>query len=229
MNQIVHSREEITEWLMAGDPAIRWQVLRDLLDAPEEHWRAEQARVATNGWGAQLLSHQHSDGRWTARLYGKKWISTTYSMTLLRRIGLPPDPRVLRTCHLFLDEALRPDGGIDLSVTTGRSETCLAGMVLGLVSWFAVDDLRREKLVEYLLNAQLPDGGWNCQRDRTLEVVDPKMLRLMFPPRWRHDILRSLEHAGQTWFEMEQVGRPSRWSTLRCLGVLDWSYPSSTG
>ena len=307
-DQIAGSPGEIIGWLMAGDPAIRWQVLRDLLDAPEEHRRAEQARVSTEGWGARLLTHQDASGRWTARLYGKKWISTTYSMVLLRRLGLPPEPRVLRACQLFLDEGLRPEGGIDLSVTTGRSETCLTGMVLGLVSWFAVDDPRREDLVEYLLNEQLPDGGWNCQRDRgathssfhtttnvleglreyaaakgtrggetqaaesagrefllehrlfrshrTGDVVDPRMLRLSFPPRWRHDILRSLDyfrsanapdnrlsdaidvlvarrrrdrrwplqqrHPGQTWFEMEEVGRPSRWNTLRGLRVLDW-------
>jgi len=294
---------------MEGDPAIRWQAQRDLLRAPDTKWRAEQARVASEGWGTRLVTLQGDDGRWTARLYGKKWTSTTYSMVLLRRMGLPSrDPRALQACQLFLDEGLRPDGGIDLSVTTGRSETCLTGMVLGLSSWFAVDDPRREELVAYLLNEQLPDGGWNCQRDRgathssfhtttnvleglreyatadgsqgdqiltaeaagrefllehhlyrshrTGKVVDPRMLRLSFPPRWRHDILRSLDyfrsadapdrrlgdpidalesrrrpdgrwplqqrHPGQTWFEMEEIGDPSRWNTLRALRVLDW-------
>src|SRR3989304_1575791 len=29
-------------------------------------------------------------------------------------------------------------------------------------------------------------------------------------------------HAGKTFFEMEEVGKPSRWNTLRALRVLKW-------
>jgi hypothetical protein len=237
----------VLDWLLAGDPAIRWQVMRDLLGEPVAVWQDEQARVATEGWGARLLAHRDDTGRWTPRLYGKKWISTTYSMLLLRQLGLPPhDPRARASCLLFLDEGLWSDGGINVSVTQRRSETCVTGFVLGLLSWFRVDDVRRELLVDYLLREQMPDGGWNCERDRgavhssfhttadvleglrdyadaydphrsevfeaesrgrefllvhrlyrshhTGSVVDPKMLRLSFPPRWHYDILRGLDY-----------------------------------
>lgn len=124
--------EQTLSWLMAGDPAIRWQVMRDLLEQPAEAWQAEQARIAHEGWGARLLEFQDEDGRWTPRLYGYKWISTTYSLVLLRRMGLPPgDPRGLRSCELFLEEGVYTDGGIDLSTAQKRSEMCLTGMVLG--------------------------------------------------------------------------------------------------
>lgn len=237
----------VVDWLLEGDPAIRWQVMRDLLDAPKSSWRPEQARVATEGWGARLLAHRDEGGRWTPRLYGRKWISTTYTLVLLRQLGLPgSDPRAQASCRLYLDEALWRDGGINVTVSVPRSETCVTGMALGLLSWFNVDDPRRELLVGYLLHEQMPDGGWNCQRcmgashssfhttinvleglrdyataggprhletviaeergrdfllrhhllrsHRTGEVVDPKMLRPTFPPRWRYDVLRSLDH-----------------------------------
>ena len=45
----------VTEWLLDSDPAIRWQVMRDLLDEPAEVVATERARVATEGWGARLL------------------------------------------------------------------------------------------------------------------------------------------------------------------------------
>jgi hypothetical protein len=38
-------------WLLDGDPAIRWQVLRDLTDAPAGEVAAERARVEYDGWG----------------------------------------------------------------------------------------------------------------------------------------------------------------------------------
>ena len=52
----------VIDWLLRSDPAIRWQVMRDLLDASEAEWRAERAKVETEGWGARLLSHQDTDG-----------------------------------------------------------------------------------------------------------------------------------------------------------------------
>lgn len=163
----VDAESGVRGWLLAGDPAIRWQVMRDMLDEPEPGWRAERARVATEGWGARLLAHRDDAGRWTPRLYGKKWISMTYSLILLRELGLPPgDPRAVASCLLFFDEALWRDGGINVTASRRRSETCITGFVLGLVSWFAVEDVRRERLVRYLLDEQMPDGGWNCLRHR---------------------------------------------------------------
>ena len=52
------------DWLLDSDPSIRWQVMRDLLDAPEPEWRAERAKVETEGWGARLLACQDEDGQW---------------------------------------------------------------------------------------------------------------------------------------------------------------------
>jgi hypothetical protein len=86
---------------------------------------------------------------------------------LLRQFGLPgDDPRARDSCRLFLDEGLAEDGGIDLSATQHRSETCITGFALTLLSWFGVTDPRRERLVDFLLHQQMADGGWNCQRDR---------------------------------------------------------------
>ncbi|HEY7626768.1 MAG TPA: hypothetical protein VH761_06865, partial [Ilumatobacteraceae bacterium] len=154
----------VVDWLLHGDPAVRWQVMRDLLDAPDDVWMPEQRRVATEGWGQRLLAHRDASGRWTPRLYGRKWISTTYTLMLLRQLGLPgDDPRAQASTRLFLDEGLWHDGGIRVTVSVPRSETCATGMALGLLSWFRIDDSRREQLVDYLLREQMPDGGWNCQ------------------------------------------------------------------
>ena len=240
-------RDDILAWLLAGDPAIRWQVGRDLQRSPRDSWQAEQEKVGTEGWGAHLLSFQDRTGRWTPRLYGYKWISTTYSLVLLRRLGLPAgDQRAVGPCRLFLDEALQDDGGINTSTVQQQGEDCITGMVLALLSWFDVADERRERLVDFLLTSQMADGGWNCEAyrgavhssfhtttsvleglreyavargrhsaetelverrgqefllehrlfrsHRTGEVVDKRMLMLSFPPRWKHDILRSLDY-----------------------------------
>jgi hypothetical protein len=163
--------DQVTRWLLDGDPAIRWQVLRDLVGAPESRVERERRKVAREGWGARLLAQQDPKGTWAGGkssdggLYSPKWISTTYTMLLLRDFGLPATNRqARRACPILLDQGLQRDGGINYG-WRGRSETCITGMVLSILSAFEHDDDRLESIVDYLLAQQMPDGGWNCRRD----------------------------------------------------------------
>jgi hypothetical protein len=307
------------EWLLAGDPAIRWQTLRDLVSAGERAAERERRKVAREGWGARLLARQNAEGKWAggkspeSGLYSPKWISTTYTMMLLRDFGLPAENRQAgKACRLLLDQGLRGDGGINFGTWakwTDRGETCVTGMVLSILSHFKYDDDRLDTLAHHLLKQQMPDGGWNCQRPqgathssvhttisvleglrlyelhrgrksnevreaeergrefllvhrlfrshRTGEIIKPVFTRFAFPPRWHYDILRALDyfqavnaprdgrlaeavdivqgsrredgrwplqhsHKGRTYFELERLGAPSRWNTLRALRVLKW-------
>ena len=48
----------VVEWLLDSDPAIRWQVLGDLVDAPREIVAAERVLTASEGWCARILALQ---------------------------------------------------------------------------------------------------------------------------------------------------------------------------
>src|SRR5437867_11132828 len=103
------------QWLLDGDPAIRWQVLRDLLGAPERTVERERRKVEREGWGGRLLARQDARGIWAggqspdSGLYSPKWTSTTYTMLLLRDFGLPASNRQARkACALLLDRGLQP-------------------------------------------------------------------------------------------------------------------------
>ncbi len=307
--------DDMIRWLLKGDPAIRWQVQRDLLGADQRTVQREQRKVAREGWGARLLARQDREGTWAGGessdggLYSPKWISTTYTMLLLRDFGLPAANRQARkACRLLLDGGLQRDGGINYG-WRGRSETCITGMVLSILAAFEYDDDRLDTLADHLLDQQMPDGGWNCRRDhgathssvhttisaleglrlyelhcgrkvrairaaqrrgrefllvhrlfrshRTGEIIKPIFLRFSFPPRWHYDILRAFDYfqavgapcdprlgeaidlvraaqredgrwplenryKGKTYFELERLGAPSRWNTLRALRVLKW-------
>src|SRR5213594_3643358 len=162
--------EQIMIWLLQGDPAIRWQVLQDVAGRADSAVERVRRKVARDGWGARLLARQDRDGKWAGGLssdgglYSPKWISTTYTMLLLRDFGIPPTNRkARRACPHLLDQGLQRDGGINYG-WRGRSETCITGMVLSLLSYFEHDDDRLDTLADYLLKEQMSDGGWNCQR-----------------------------------------------------------------
>jgi len=69
--------EGVIEWLLAGDPAIRWQVMRDLLDAPVADWEQERAGTVASGWIAEMLARQSADGEWPAG----RWTASTFAIT----------------------------------------------------------------------------------------------------------------------------------------------------
>jgi hypothetical protein len=156
--------DALVEWLLEGDPSIRWQTLRDLGSAAEPQIRREQNRVAKEGWSARLLGLQDPDGCWAHGLYTPKWTSTTYTTLLLRGFGLPgKHAQVLRACKILLDRGFWNDGGINFGTMRKRSETCVSSMVLAVASWFQFEDERIDQLAEYLIEQQMPDGGWNCR------------------------------------------------------------------
>ena len=101
----------VTEWLLDSDPAIRWQVLRDLTDEPANVGAAERARVATEGWGARLLALQTDDGMWCGGMHGPERTGTTPTLHLLRVVGLDPASVPARTAITLYG----PDGAAIVS------------------------------------------------------------------------------------------------------------------
>lgn len=157
--------KDTLDWLLKGDPSIRWQAIRDLLGEPPDVYERERAKVKVLGWGGRLLSRQNPDGRWGGGVYSPKWISTTYTLLLLRQFGLAGDhPQARKGCKHFLLKGIHHDGGINLFRSVDYSETCINGMILALLSYFRFPDKRVHNVAAFLLKEQMPDGGWNCQR-----------------------------------------------------------------
>jgi hypothetical protein len=143
--------------------------LRDLVGAAERAVKQERNKISRSGWGSRLLGKQDSAGTWAGGqssdggLYSPKWISTTYTMLMLRDFGLPPQSRpAQKACKLLLEQGQQRDGGINYG-WRGRSETCITGMILSVLSYFEYDDARLDIIAGRLLEQQMPDGGWNCR------------------------------------------------------------------
>ena len=167
--------EARVEWLRDSDPALRWQVERDLLHEPPEVWEATRARIATEGFGARLLAAQDADGQWAGGAFfpadfdsqgpeaadgaGQPWTATTWSLDSLREWGL--DSSVLRerrTAEL-LAENCRWEYE-DLPYWGGEVDCCINAKTLATGLWLGADV---GGIVDWFLEHRLPDGGWNCE------------------------------------------------------------------
>src|SRR3984893_4982864 len=175
---------EVVDWLLDSDPAIRWQVMRDLTDAPEEDVAAQRARVATEGWGARLLALQRQDGHGDkstpARLTSAEaiswwkslppesqgtlfpeWTSTAWSLMLLRAFGLDPSGAEARQAVRRVREHVtwEHDGE---PFFAGEVEPCINGKVVALGAYFGENV---HGIVDRLLGEQMSDGGGNGEKE----------------------------------------------------------------
>jgi hypothetical protein len=151
-------------WLLDSDPSIRWQVLRDLTDTPAEIVAAERSRVASEGWGAQLLEQQRPDGQWGDGVATPFWWSNMYTLVFLRDLGIDPaSDRARRAVDRVRTSVTWGPGFGDAPFFEGEVEPCINGRVVALGAYFGE---RSDRLVDRLLGEQLADGGWNCEAER---------------------------------------------------------------
>jgi hypothetical protein len=160
---------DVLAYLLDSDPAIRWQVMRDLTDAPEAEVAAERSRVAVEGWGGRLLAEQAEDGLWDGGTYRPgwadedrpfydAWTATHPSLELLRALGPDPAaPEVVRAIERVRDNVRWDHAG--QRYFDGEVEPCINGGALAVAAYFAQD---ASPIADTLLAGQLPDGGWNC-------------------------------------------------------------------
>jgi hypothetical protein len=160
----------LAAWLLDSDPALRWQVERDVLGLPEEVWAATRARVVTEGFGARLLALQDPDGTWaggafvprgfegqTMRAEGQPWTATTWTLNSLRDWGVDRTAltdtaeRLAASCRWEYD---------DLPYWGGEVDCCINAWTLMNGLWLGADV---EGIATWFVDHRLRDGGWNCE------------------------------------------------------------------
>ncbi|MGP3536207.1 squalene cyclase [Microbacterium sp. RD1] len=165
--------DALLAWLLGTDPALRWQVERDLAGAPAEVWQATRSRVVREGFGARLLAAQDADGQWAGGAYfpagyldspeanepGQPWIATTWALHDLREWGA--DAAALGDTAERLDRNSRWEYD-DLPYWGGEVDVCINAWTLAAGAWLGADVSR---LVGWFPAHRLADGGWNCEAE----------------------------------------------------------------
>ena len=166
--------QETIEWMLDSDPALKWQVERDILGLPESEWQKTRALTATEGIGARLLALQDEDGQWAGGAYfptredaralpyvegekGQPYIATTWTLNSLREWGVD--------ASALADTADRLDAGCkweydDLPYWAGEVDCCINAFTVSNGAWLGRD---MNANVQWFLEHQLEDGGWNCE------------------------------------------------------------------
>ncbi len=161
------------DWLLDSDPALRWQVERDLAGARPDVWEATRARVALEGYGAELLSRQDEDGQWAGGAFfpagflgspeadqrGQPWTATTWALKDLREWGLDATALAGTAEKLAANSRWEYD---DLPYWGGEIDVCINSYTLSSGAWLGADV---SALAEWFPAHRLADGGWNCEAE----------------------------------------------------------------
>jgi hypothetical protein len=153
------------DWLLDSDPAICWQAMRDLADAPAAALKAERARVAHEGLGAEILARQGTDGAWH-RAEAPDWLPTLFTLQLLRATGVDRADPAVESAVVRLEAGFRWDEAFGKKpFFEGEVEPCINGGALALGAYFGRP---AESLARRLVGEQLEDGGWNCEAPKSV-------------------------------------------------------------
>jgi hypothetical protein len=163
----------LLDWLLDSDPALRWQVERDIVGVPLEAWGATRARIASEGFGARLLAVQDADGQWAggsyfpkdfdfdgpeaAKAMGQPWTATTWSLNTLRDWGLDAAALAGTVDLLTVNSRWEYD---DLPYWGGEVDCCINAYTLANGAWLGADV---SGIAKWFIDHRMADGGWNCE------------------------------------------------------------------
>jgi hypothetical protein len=166
--------ESVVPWLLDSDPALRWQVERDIVGEPPEVWEATRATTATEGFGARLLALQDPDGQWAGGAFfpadfdfhgpeaapgTQPWTATTWTLNSLREWGI--DAEILRERRT--PELLAANSRWEyenLPYWSGEVDCCINAWTVANGVWLGADITG---IVDWFVEHQMADGGWNCE------------------------------------------------------------------
>ena len=228
----------VIDWLLDSDPAIRWQVLRDLTDASPDEVAAERARVEREGWGARLLALEDADGLWdggacfpasyTGGEPGQPWTATMHTLQTLQVFGLDPASEAARHAIALIAEHGRWEHE-GQRYFDGEVEPCINGRTIESGAYFGVDV---SPIVERILDERLDDGGWNCEAengsvrssfDTTINVLDG--LLEFERVTGGSDAVREARRSGEEYLLQRGLFRRKSTGEIANPAYLDFAFP----
>jgi hypothetical protein len=229
---------DVIDWLLEGDPAIRWQVLRDLTNASPDEVAAERARVAQEGWGARLLALEGADGLWeggacfpaayTGDEPGQPWTATMHTLQTLQLLGLDPASDVARRAIPLVAEHGRWEHA-GQHYFDGEVEPCINGRTIEAGAYFGVNVAA---IVERILGERLADGGWNCEAENgsvrssfhtTIDVLDG-LLEFERATGGSADV-RGARRSGEEYLLERSLFRRKRTGEVADPAFLEFAFP----
>ena len=112
------------------------------------------------------MAKRKENGHWGKGFYQPKWTSSHYTLLDLRHLEIPVNQMITETIQDILEKHREKDGGLNPAKTIKVSDVCLQGMFLNYATFFNTPQDLLESIIDFLINVQMDDGGFNCESNR---------------------------------------------------------------
>lgn len=139
----------IIDFLLGSDPAVKRQT--------EIYLLGKKSPYTEEGWIGEFLSrYDKEEHTWGGGIYGPKWISTFYTMRDLKSLEIDPEhPIYLQGLQTLISHMWNPEEFVE-------DDVCVVAMLVSLLTYGKQSAAVIDEMIQYLLDMQMPDGGWNC-------------------------------------------------------------------
>jgi hypothetical protein len=158
-----------TDWLLGGEPFVRYRTLTDLLDRLENDQEVIDAKNSIFKYQPvkQILDRQNADGYWgnpaDIHTWWPKKDTTFWLLGILADFGFKRgNPRMAAACDYVFGTQM-PGGGFGWSPPPTPGD-CFTGILVGSLAKLGyTSDPRLQRAYDWLLNRQRLDGGFWCK------------------------------------------------------------------
>lgn len=149
-------QKEMIQWLLTGDSIIRYLAEKYLLDQPTTH--------NNEGYIEQYLKlYDQATEEWGKGIYSPLWISSHYTLLELKYMEISYNHPFYQQAAEKVFDGLWFNKG---KVSSRRyQDMCMSAMLLSLVTYGRFEDTRIYEIIDYIMDHQMADGGWNCAWD----------------------------------------------------------------
>ncbi len=219
--------DAVLNWLLKPEqPAMRFLASRHLVTPRPSQQTLERLRseIPRRSWAARILAKQREKTWWTTKKNGylPYFGATIWHLQVLADLGMTKtDERIVNAADFWLGLHYAKDGGYAPRIRPKRGHLCTTGnMVRSLVRFGYLKDERVQSAIRWLVDQQLPDGGWDCfgRRRGTIDAWEAMSAFAEIPEQSRTSNVREAIRKGGEFFLKRRLlheGRPSkRWMSL---------------
>lgn len=145
----------IIDWLESGDVTIKYLVKKHLLEQEFSH--------ENQGYIDRYLKLYNKNEKMWSGIYSPLWTSSHYTLLELKYMEINGDhPIYQEASHHLLEHLWYHKGKVN-----GKryQDMCISAMLLSIITGGRVKDEKTNEIIDYILEHQLEDGGWNCAWD----------------------------------------------------------------
>lgn len=162
-------RKQIIEWLLEGEPWVRYRTLRDILnrDQNNEEVVAAKRAILEHELIKRIFNKQNRDGYWgkpkDIHTWWPKKDTTFWILGMLADFGLTKeDERIVKASEYVYSIQL-DSGGFDWTPPAKAYDCHTAILTEALAKLGYVDDSRLQNAYNWMISRQRLDGGFWCK------------------------------------------------------------------